>query len=462
MSAQSRTPGKALTLALAAALAAVALTAGAQSAAPRAPAAAPRAPAPAPVPLSNAPIVALDRVIAVVNDEALTQYDLDEQKRVVLQQMKGQNVPAPPADVLDKQLLERLIVDRALMQYAKETGVRIDDVQVERTIARIAQDNKLSLDQFRIAVEREGITFAKYREDMRNEITVQRLRDREVDSRISVSDGEVDNFLATLAAQTGGETEYLLSHVLVLVPEQASPEQIDAKRRRAEEALKQIKAGADFAQVAAGFSDAPDALKGGDLGWRSPARLPTVFSEPVRGMQPGEVSGVLRSSTGFHIVKLQQVRSRNQPTVVEQTHARHILIKVNEITSESEGRSKIDRIKDRLDTGAKFEDQARLNSEDASASKGGDLGWISPGDTVPDFEAAMNKLKVGETSGAVRTPFGWHIIVVEERRTQDITAERQREQARMALRQRKSEENFQEWVRQIRDRAYVELKVDER
>jgi len=459
LSAPTRSPGRALILALAAGLAAIAPLAGAQSTGARPSA---TAPAPAPRPVSTARIVPLERVVAVVNDEALTQYDLDEQKRVVIQQMKGQKVPVPPADVLDKQLLERLIVDRALMQYAKETGVRIDDVQVERTIARIAQDNKLSAEQFRIAVEREGISFARYREDMRNEITVQRLRDREVDSKVVVTDAEVDNFLATLAAQTGGETEYRLSHVLVLVPEQASADQIDAKRRRAEEALKQIQTGVDFGQVAAGFSDAPDALKGGDLGWRAPARLPTVFSEPVRGMKPGEVSGVLRSSTGFHVVKLQEVRSRNQSTVVEQTRAKHILIKVNEITSESEGKSRIDRIKDRLDTGAKFEDQARLNSEDGSASKGGDLGWISPGDTVPDFELAMGKLKVGEVSPPVRSPFGWHLIVVDERRTQDITAERQREQARQALRQRKSEEAFQEWVRQLRDRAYVEIKVDER
>jgi peptidyl-prolyl cis-trans isomerase SurA len=376
--------------------------------------------------------------------------------------MQAQKVPPPPNDVLEKQLLERLIVDRALMQYAKETGVKVDDTQVERTIQRIIQDNKLTPDQFRAAIEREGLSYARYREDMRNEITIQRLRDREVDSRVSVSDAEVDNFLATIAAQTGGETEYRLQHVLVLVPEQASPDQIDAKRRRAEEALKQIAAGADFAQVAAGFSDAPDALKGGDLGWRAPARLPTVFSEPVRGMKPGDVSGVLRSSTGFHIVKLQEVRSRNQPTVVEQTNAKHILIKVSEITSESDAKGKIERVKERIDAGAKFDDQARLNSEDASAAKGGDLGWISPGDTVPDFEQAMNRLKIGEMSGPVRSPFGWHLILVTERRTQDITAARQREQARMALRQRKSEENFQDWVRQIRDRAYVELKVDER
>jgi len=407
-------------------------------------------------------LVALDRVVAVVNDEALTQYDLNEQKRIILQQMKAQNVPAPSAEVLDKQLLERLITERTLMQYAKETGVRVDDVQIERTILRIAQENKLTMDEFRRAVEREGVTYAKYREDIRNDITVQRLRDREVDSKINVTDAEVDNFLATTAALSGGETEYRIAHILVVVPEQASPDQILARQRRAQEALQQVKTGGDFAQVAAGYSDAPDALKGGDLGWRPPARLPTVFAEPVRSMKPGEVSSVLRSPTGFHIVKLIDVRSRNQPTVVEQTHARHILIKVNEITSEADGRNKVERIKDRLDTGAKFDEQAKLNSEDASASKGGDLGWISPGDTVAEFEQAMTRLKPNEVSGPVRTQFGWHLIQVLERRTQDITAERKREQARAAMRQRKSEEAFQDWVRQLRDRAYVEVKVDER
>jgi peptidyl-prolyl cis-trans isomerase SurA len=464
LSAKSRNPGRSHARLALAAIAVVAVTAAAQTPSPQPPT--PRAatspPAPPSRPVSTARIVPLDRVIAVVNDEALTQFDLNEQKRIVTQQMKAQNVPPPPNDVLEKQLLERLITDRALLQLAKETGVRVDDVQVERTLQRVAQDNKLSADEFRKAVEREGITFAKYREDMRKEMAVQRLRDREVDSKIVVSDAEVDNFLATLAAQTGGETEYQIAHVLVIVPEQASPEQIDAKRRRAEEALKQINGGADFGQVAAGFSDAPDALKGGDMGWRAPARLPSVFAEPVRGMKRGEVSGLLRSASGFHIVKLLDVRSRNQPTVVEQTRARHVLIKVNEITSESEAKVKIDRIKDRLDSGAKFEDQAKLNSEDASSAKGGDLGWISPGDTVPEFEQAMAKLKPGEISAPVRSQFGWHVIQVTERRTQDVTAERQREQARQAMRQRKSEEAFQDWVRQVRDRAYVEFKVDER
>ena len=421
-----------------------------------------QAPAPVRGGVSLDRVVPIDRVIAIVNEEALTQHDVNEQKRVVLNQMKAQNITPPPSDVLDKQLLDRLITERTLLQFAKETGIRVDDTQVERTILRIAEDNKLSADDFRKAVEREGIPYRKYREDIRNEILIQRLREREVDGRVSVSDAEVDHFLATQDVQSGGDIEYRLAHVLVLVPEQASPDQIEARRRRAETALQQLRSGAEFGQVAASFSDAQDALQGGNLGWRAPARLPTVFADPVRTMKPGDVAGLLRSASGFHIVKLLETRSRNTPTVIEQTRARHILVKVNETTSNDEAKTKIGRIRERIELGAKFEDQAKANSEDASAAKGGDLGWVSPGDTVPDFEEAMNRLKPGEISAPVRTPFGWHLIQVEERRSQDVTAGRQREQARQALRQRKSDEAFQEWVRQTRDRSYVEIKTDER
>jgi peptidyl-prolyl cis-trans isomerase SurA len=317
-------------------------------------------------------------------------------------------------------------------------------------------------DEFRRVLEQEKIPYAKYREDIRREIVIQRLREREVDNKISVSDFEVDSYLATVASQAGGEVEYLLSHILVSVPDQASADAVEARRRKAEEALRQLQAGADFGQVAAATSDAQDALSGGSLGWRSAARLPTAFADTVRGMQKGAVSPVIRSPAGFHIIKLVDERSRNAPTVVEQTNAKHILIKVNETTSEAEAKARIDRIKDRLDAGAKFEDLARSTSEDASSVKGGDLGWISPGDTVPDFERALNALKVGQVSAPVRSPFGWHLILVVDRRTQDITKERQRDQARLAIRQRKSDEAFQEFVRQTRDRSYVEIKSDER
>ncbi|MEO8738168.1 MAG: peptidylprolyl isomerase [Casimicrobiaceae bacterium] len=411
---------------------------------------------------SPARSLSVDRVAAIVNDEAITLHDLDDAKRVVMQQMKQQNVQPPPADILEKQVLERLITERALLQFAKETGLRIDDTQIEKTIQRIAQENKLSLEEMRKALAAEKIPYAKYRDDIRSELVMQRLREREVDSRITVSDSEVDLYMATLKAQNTGDSEYELAHILVLVPEQASSDQIEAKRRRAEEALKAAKAGGDFAQVAAGFSDANDALRGGNLGWRAGARLPTVFAEQVRTMKPGDISPVLRSASGFHIVKMINKRGRNEGTVVDQTHARHVLIRVSELVSEADAKIKIDRVKDRLDSGTKFEDVARLNSEDGSASKGGDLGWLNPGDTVPEFQEAMDKLAINQISAPVRSPFGWHVIQVLERRKQDITADRQRAEAQLAIRQRKAEEAFQAWVREVRDRAYVEIRLDDR
>ena len=405
---------------------------------------------------------AIDRVVAVVNDEAITQYELDDRKRIVLQRLTQQKLAQPPADVLDKQVLELLITERALLQYAKDNGIKVDDLTVERTIQRIADDNKMSIDEMKKALAKDNIPYAKYREDIRTEITMQRIREREVDSRILVSDPEVDLYLATLKTQSGGEAEYNIAHILVAVPEQAGTDQIEARHRRAEEALRNIKTGADFAQVAATFSDAPDALQGGNVGWRSGARLPTVFAELVRKMKPGDVSPIVRSPAGFHIVKLVDKRSHDEPAVVDQTHARHILVRVNEITSEADAKAKIDRLRDRIELGAKFEDLAKLNSEDASAAKGGDLGWLNPGDTVPAFEQAMNKLAINQLSPPVRTTFGWHLIQVIARRKQDVTADRERTQAQLAIRQRKSDEGFEDFVRLTRDRAYVEIRLDER
>ena len=426
---------------------------------PGAPAAQLRATPSAPsAPSTAAREVLLDRVVAVVNDEAITQHDLNEQRAAVLVQLRESKVSPPAPDVLERQLLDRMITERSLMQFAKDTGVRVDDTTVERAFQRVAQDNKLSPDEFRKVLDREGITYEKYREDLRREITLTRLREREVESRVNVTDAEVDNFLATQSVREGQDVEYLLSHILVSVPEQASPDQVEQRRLRAESALQQVRSGADFAQVAAATSDAPDALQGASLGWRNVARLPTAFADIVREMKKGDVSRVLRSPAGFHVVKVVDSRDRGAPTVVDQTRVRHILVRVNETTSEAEGRARIDRVLDRLDNGARFEDMARINSEDASSARGGDLGWVNPGDTVPDFEQAMSKLAVGETSRAVRTPFGWHIVKVEERRKQDISRDRRRDQARQALRQRKADELFTDFVRQTRDRAYVEFK----
>lgn len=413
--------------------------------------------------LAQAPKVAtMDRIVAVVNDEVITQYEMEDQKRLVTSQLKRAGTELPAADVLEKQILERLINDRAQLQWAKDSGIRVDDALVERTIGRIAEDNKMTQTQFRDLLKQDNIPYSKFREDLRGEITLARVREREVDNKIVVTEAEIDNYLATLATQAGNAKEYRIAHILVLLPEQASADQINARRTRAEDALKQLREGKDFAQVAAGYSDASDALSGGNLGWRPQGRLPTAFVEAVPKLKVGENSEIIKSPNGFHIVKLLEERTTGGKTVVDQTRARHILIKVNEVVSEADAKTRIDRLKDRLDRGGKFDELARLNSEDLSASKGGDLGWLSPGATVPEFEAAMDKLALDTVAGPIRTPFGWHLLQVLERRKEDVTLERSREAARTALRARKSEESYQDWLRQLRDRAYVEYRLEER
>jgi peptidyl-prolyl cis-trans isomerase SurA len=253
-----------------------------------------------------------------------------------------------------------------------------------------------------------------------------------------------------------------LSHILIRVPEQVSPEQLRDRRARAEKALAQIGGGADFRQVAASFSEAPDAVQGGAMGWRELARLPAIFVEAVKPMKPGEVSPILRSPNGLHIVRLNGRRGQDAPVIVSQTHPRHILIKTSEVVSESEARERLVKLKERLDNNADFAELARLQSEDGSASRGGDLGWLTPGDTVPEFEKAMDALKVSEISGPVRSPFGWHLIQVLERRNEDMSKQRQRMQARVSLRAQKADEAYQEWLRQLRDKAFVELRLEDK
>ncbi|MBC8008382.1 MAG: peptidylprolyl isomerase [Prolixibacteraceae bacterium] len=404
----------------------------------------------------------LDRVVAVVNTEVVTRLDLDEQVKVALQQLKRQGTPLPGRDVLERQLLERLVTSKVLAQSARETGLRVDDTQLQRSIERIAQENKMSPEAFRKMLEADGIDFNRFREELRNEILIARLKEREVDSKILITDAEIENYLKNQQSQGGKDDEYSLSHILVLVPEQASPEQIQAKRVIAEKALEQIKGGADFRQVSAGVSDAQNALDGGPLGWRPAARLPQIFVESVKSMKVGAISPVLRSANGFHIIKLMDKRGNETPVIIAQTHARHILIRLNEVVSEAEAKQRLSNLRERIDNGTSFTELARLQSEDASASRGGDLGWLSPGDTVPEFERAMNGLEPGQVSEPVQSPFGWHLIQVVERRNEDMSKERQRVLARQSIRTRKADEAYQEWVRQQRDRAYVEMRLEER
>jgi peptidyl-prolyl cis-trans isomerase SurA len=405
--------------------------------------------------------VPADRIVAVVNDEVITHHELRSRLDSALGQLQRQGTALPPREVLEKQMLERLVIDKVQLQFAREVGLRVDDAQLDQALQRIAANNHLTLAQFRVALEKDGIAFASFREEIRAEMTIARLREREVDSRIFISEGEIDNYLAGEAGQAGGE-EYQMAHILLRAPESASPEQIQQLRAKSDQIVERLRQGENFAQLAAAYSDAPDGLRGGDLGWRSLNRLPTMFAEVAAKLQVGEVSPVMRSSNGFHLVKLLGKRGGGALPAVQQTRARHILIKVNEVVSEPEARHTVETLHERIKHGENFADLARLFSQDGSASKGGDLGWIYAGDTVPEFEGAMNKLAPGELSEPVKSPFGYHLIEVTERRVQDVSSDRQRTAARQVLRERKRDEAYQDWLRQMRDRAYVELRLEER
>jgi peptidyl-prolyl cis-trans isomerase SurA len=352
-------------------------------------------------------------------------------------------------------------MERVQLQYARDSGMKVDDNQLEQAIGRIAASNKMTLPQFRAALEKDGVDYKQFREEIRNEMTTVRLREREVDSKLIISDGEVDNYLANQTTTVGAE-EYQLAHILLRAPESASPEQLQKLRLRGEQALKRAQAGENFAELTAAFSDAPDALQGGDLGWRALDRLPGLYADASVKLQPGQVSGLLRSSAGFHVVKLINKRGGSAPASVRQTKARHILVRINEVVSEAEAQRKLDVIRERIVNGVDFAEQARLNSQDGSAAKGGDLGWLNPGDTVPEFERALDALQIGELSPVVQSPFGMHLIQVQERRERDVSEERQRGVARQTLRERKLDEAYQDWLRQLRDRAYVENRLEEK
>ncbi len=407
-------------------------------------------------------IIPVDRIVAVVNDEVITQNDLTERVSLVVRQLQRQGGQLPTNDVLSRQILERMINDLLQVQLAKETAIKVDDATLDKTIERIAAENNLGMAEFRAALDKDGVRFPRFREDIRNEILLSRLREREVENTIVVTDAEVETELAREAHESSSDSEFRLSHVLVLVPPQASAEQIEQRRRRAMLALSELRRGANFAQVAATYSDAPDALQGGNLGWRPSARLPSLFLETLEKLKPDEVSDIMRSPNGFHIVKLLEKRGKAAAAGVQQTHVRHILLRARDGLSENEARERLLRLRERVAGGADFAELAKTNSEDASASKGGELGWVAPGDTVPEFERVMNALKDKEVSQPVQTPFGWHLVQVLERRSDELSGDRKKLAARQAIRARKADEAYQDWLRQSRDRAFVENRYDER
>lgn len=404
----------------------------------------------------------LDKVVAVVNKDVVTQSELNIRQQMITSQLKRKGTALPSAAQLRSQVLERLIMERIQLQQAESVGIRVDESMLDRAIGRIAEDNKMDMTAFRKAVADEGFSWEQFREQIRTEITLAQLREREVDSRIDITNAELDAALSNQDNNAMASSEFQLAHILLRAPEGATPEQWKAVMRRAEDVLALIKQGEDFSKVAATYSNAQDAMQGGVLDWRPFRRLPEIFAERLTGMKKGDVSPILRSPVGLHIFKLVDVREANQAkTEIEQTHARHILLRASDTLSEAEAVRRLSDLRDRIRNGADFGEIAKANSSDLSAVRGGDLGWISPGDTVPDFERAMNALKPGEVSDVVQSPFGWHLIQVIERRKMDVTEERRKLEVRKALRDRKSDESYEDWLRQLRDTAYVEIKPED-
>ena len=402
----------------------------------------------------------LDKIIAVVDEDVIMQSEFEQQLAKIREQIRRQGAQPPSASVLEKQVLERLILQKIQVQVAARTGITVTEQSLDKAIADIARRNNLSDDKFRDILASEGYDFKAFREDIRQEILLSRLRKEEVDKRIQVSDREIDNYISN--ARSGSdqsEKDYQVSHILVSLPSGATERERAEGRKKVEAALARLKDGEDFKQVAIATSDAQDALDGGDLGWRKLSELPSLIADVVRDFQAGQTSEIVTSPSGFHIIRLTALRNA-AVTMVEQTRARHILVSPNQLTTDEEALEKAKQLRARLDAGEDFTALAKAHSDDrGSAMQGGDLGWISPGQMVPEFEEMMNSLAKGETSQPFRSEFGWHVMQVTERRKYDGTAEVERVKAREALVSRKREEAFQEWQRRLRSEAYVELRL---
>lgn len=402
----------------------------------------------------------LDRIIAIVNDEAISATELAAEIETVKLQLNQQRAPIPPAEILKKQVLERLIGIHLQLQLARANNIVVDEDSLNRAIQSIAEQNRMTLRQFRNVLEADGYDFNKFREDIRREMITSRLRQRQIDNRISVSDAEIDQFLAQQQGSEQANDEYHLAHILIAVPEAASSEEIQRAKIKAQTLLEKLQQGAEFTTLAVTESSGQQALSGGDLGWRKAGQLPTLFANLVPKMKIGEVSQPIRSPSGYHIIKLLDHRSGEQH-VITQTHARHILLRPNALATEEEVQAQLQALKVRIESGDDFGELAQAHSEDkASAINGGDLGWASPGVMVPQFEEVMAKTPINAISEPFQTQFGWHILQVLERRSYDNTEEFKRNNARRQLIERKIAEEHEIWLRRLRDEAYVEIRLD--
>jgi len=411
---------------------------------------------------SQPPIVPVNGIAVVVNNEVITKQELQERVRMIEQRLKAQGVALPPRAELQRQIVERLIVDRAQLQLARDTGLRVEDMMLDRAIARIAEQNKMTLQAFRNQIEKDGMSYAEFRESVRDDILMQRIVDREVASKIQVPESEIDNFLLTQNADKQTNQEIELAQILVRIPENATPEVAAKIRERAENVLQKVKKGSDFSQLAVTYSDSAEGLKGGSLGWREQNRYPQLFLDAIAGLKVGDTTGIIKSPNGFHILKLTGKRTNDSSSrSVLQSNVRHIMLKITPTLTKEQAKHKLLGFKQRIENGgAKFEDLAKQFSNDSTASKGGDLGWLYPGD-VPQFDSIISGLKEGQISAPIETSDGVHLLQLLGTKKDNVSPERQRMLARQLIHARKADEATLEWMHQLRDSAYVEIRSND-
>lgn len=407
-------------------------------------------------------VVPLDRIVAIVDDNVITQIELDQRVKSIIQQLKEKNTRLPSMEDIRRQILERLVIEKIQLQLAERLGIRINDEMVNRVIANIASENKLSMEEFRKVLKKDNYDFADFRENIRREVTITRLRKLRVENKVQINQQEIDNFLDAFKKDRSANNEYRLSHILIAIPEAATPDQVEKAEQKAKNLHQELLSGADFGQLAVAESNDELALKAGDLGWRKTAQLPSLFSSLVVDMKKGGIIGPLRSASGFHIIKLMDKRSNEQRRIIEQTMTRHILITPTQILNDNQVKQRLKQLRERILAGEDFATLARANSADkGSAAEGGSLGWVNPNSMVPRFEEEMQKLKPGEISEPFRTQYGWHIVQVLSRRKHDNTAEFLSSQAHQLIRKRKTEEAVQDWLRRLRAEAYVEYRINQ-
>jgi peptidyl-prolyl cis-trans isomerase SurA len=400
----------------------------------------------------------VDRIVAVVEDDVILESELQREEATIRARMTESKAQLPPETVLRKQVLEKMIIDKLQQQLAARAGVTVSEEMLNSSAADIAQRNNMSLEQFREELEKSGISYQSFLDNMRNEIVINQLRAKEIGGRIKVSDSEVEHYLET-QQNTGEEaTQYHLGHILIAVKEGASASEIQKAQTKADGLVKKLRAGQDFSQTAISDSDDGNALKGGDLGWRGINDIPSQLVDGVKKMRLNEVSDPIRSSGGFHIIKMLGLKSDVDDHVVSTTKVRHILIKTNELIDDAEAKKRLLALKARIADGDDFAALARAHSDDkGSALKGGELGWVEPGSLVKSFEEAMNKLTINQISEPVQSQFGWHLIQVMDRKDKDNASEHKKNLVREAIRKRKIEEETELWLRRLRDEAYVEI-----